>query len=67
MDSQNKVVTTPAFMCETAVHQVFDGVGKMVEAVLKLCKLSAGDTAKSYNVDLMLTLRHRQENTEKSL
>lgn len=38
MDSQNKVVTTPAFMCETAVHKVFDGVGKMVEAVLKLCK-----------------------------
>lgn len=38
VDSQNKLVTTPAFMCETAVHKVFDGVGKMVEAVLKLCK-----------------------------
>lgn len=38
MDSQNKLVTTPAFMCETAVHKVFDGVGKMVEAVVKLCK-----------------------------
>ncbi|XP_062573549.1 glutamine amidotransferase-like class 1 domain-containing protein 3, mitochondrial [Saccostrea cucullata] len=38
IDSENKIVTTPAFMCETAVHQVFDGVGKMVEAVLKLCK-----------------------------
>ncbi|XP_048746542.2 glutamine amidotransferase-like class 1 domain-containing protein 3, mitochondrial [Ostrea edulis] len=38
VDSDNKIVTTPAFMCETAVHKVFDGVGKMVEAVLKLCK-----------------------------
>lgn len=31
------------------------------------CVNSAGDTVKSYNVDLMLTLRHRQENAEKSL
>ncbi|XP_078310664.1 glutamine amidotransferase-like class 1 domain-containing protein 3, mitochondrial [Crassostrea virginica] len=38
VDSDNKVVTTPAYMCETAVHKVFDGVGAMVEAVLKLCK-----------------------------
>lgn len=36
VDEENKVVTTPAFMCETKVHEVHDGVGKMIEAVLKL-------------------------------
>ena len=36
MDEQNKVVTTPAFMCETKVHEVHDGIGKMIEAVVKM-------------------------------
>ncbi|KAL4231236.1 Glutamine amidotransferase-like class 1 domain-containing protein 3 [Mactra antiquata] len=35
-DTKNKVVTTPAFMCETKFHEIFDGVGKMVEGVIKL-------------------------------
>ena len=38
MDNKNKVVTTPAFMCETALHEVFDGIGKMVKCVLQLAK-----------------------------
>ena len=38
VDTKNKVVTTPAFMCETKVHEIHDGIGKMVQAVLSLVK-----------------------------
>lgn len=38
VDHANKVVTSPAFMCDTAVHEIFDNVGQMVKAVLKLVK-----------------------------
>ncbi|XP_064833016.1 glutamine amidotransferase-like class 1 domain-containing protein 3, mitochondrial [Oncorhynchus masou masou] len=36
VDQKNKVVTSPAFMCETQVHLIFDGIGAMVTNVLKL-------------------------------
>lgn len=36
VDQKNKVVTTPAFMCETKLHLIFDGIGAMVRDVLKL-------------------------------
>ncbi|NWS41966.1 GAL3B protein, partial [Probosciger aterrimus] len=36
VDTKNKVVTTPAFMCETELHNIFDGIGAMVKNVLKL-------------------------------
>ncbi|XP_069058895.1 glutamine amidotransferase-like class 1 domain-containing protein 3, mitochondrial [Pleurodeles waltl] len=36
VDKKNKVVTTPAFMCETDLHHIFDGIGAMVKHVLKL-------------------------------
>ncbi|GFN75317.1 Es1 protein homolog, mitochondrial-like [Plakobranchus ocellatus] len=36
VDVKNRIVTTPAFMCETAIHEIFDGIGTMVEGVLKL-------------------------------
>ena len=36
VDAKNKVVTAPAYMCETALHEIFDGIGKMVGEVLKL-------------------------------
>ncbi|RUS79552.1 hypothetical protein EGW08_012682 [Elysia chlorotica] len=36
VDSTNKIVTTPAFMCDTAFHIIFDGIGTMVKGVLKL-------------------------------
>uniref|UniRef100_A0A9J7XF46 Glutamine amidotransferase class 1 domain containing 3 n=1 Tax=Cyprinus carpio carpio TaxID=630221 RepID=A0A9J7XF46_CYPCA len=29
VDKKNKVVTTPAFMCETKLHLIFDGIGAM--------------------------------------
>lgn len=36
VDLKNKVVTSPAFMCETQLHHIFDGIGDMVKHVLKL-------------------------------
>jgi len=36
VDSRNKLVTTPAFMLEAPLHDIFDGIGTMVTAVLKL-------------------------------
>jgi enhancing lycopene biosynthesis protein 2 len=36
VDKANKIVTAPAFMCNTAIHQVFDNVGQMVAKVLEL-------------------------------
>ncbi|XP_030059629.1 glutamine amidotransferase-like class 1 domain-containing protein 3, mitochondrial [Microcaecilia unicolor] len=36
VDLNNRVVTTPAFMCETELHHIFDGIGIMVKRVLKL-------------------------------
>ncbi|KAK3569103.1 hypothetical protein QTP86_022130, partial [Hemibagrus guttatus] len=36
VDPKNKVVTSPAFMCDTKLHLIFDGIGSMVRDVLKL-------------------------------
>ncbi|XP_056435261.1 glutamine amidotransferase-like class 1 domain-containing protein 3, mitochondrial [Gadus chalcogrammus] len=36
VDHKNKVVTSPAYMCETKLHLIFDGIGAMVTNVLKL-------------------------------
>ncbi|XP_076857762.1 glutamine amidotransferase-like class 1 domain-containing protein 3, mitochondrial [Brachyhypopomus gauderio] len=36
VDVKNKVVTSPAFMCDTKLHLIFDGIGAMVRDVLKL-------------------------------
>lgn len=36
VDSSNRVVTTPAFMYEGHFHEVHDGIGKMVNAMLKM-------------------------------
>ncbi|XP_036850762.1 glutamine amidotransferase-like class 1 domain-containing protein 3, mitochondrial isoform X3 [Manis javanica] len=38
VDQKNKVVTTPAFMCETALHHVHEGIGAMVKKVLELAR-----------------------------
>ncbi|XP_040842622.1 glutamine amidotransferase-like class 1 domain-containing protein 3A, mitochondrial isoform X2 [Ochotona curzoniae] len=38
VDRGNKVVTTPAFMCEAALHHIYDGVGAMVRGVLELAR-----------------------------
>ncbi|KAM8953957.1 glutamine amidotransferase-like class 1 domain-containing protein 3, mitochondrial [Pelodytes ibericus] len=36
MDVKNKLVTTSAFMCNSPVHEIYDGIGEMVKDVLKL-------------------------------
>ncbi|KAL8598333.1 Glutamine amidotransferase-like class 1 domain-containing protein 3, mitochondrial [Nucella lapillus] len=38
VDSSNKIVTTPAFMCDADLYKIFDGVGLMVKQVLSLVK-----------------------------
>ncbi|XP_051997704.1 glutamine amidotransferase-like class 1 domain-containing protein 3, mitochondrial [Xyrauchen texanus] len=36
VDEKNKIVTTSAFMCKAPLHEIFDGIGVMVQEVLKL-------------------------------
>ncbi|KAM4700597.1 glutamine amidotransferase-like class 1 domain-containing protein 3, mitochondrial [Discoglossus pictus] len=36
VDTANKIVTTCAFMCKAPIHEIFDGIGTMVDGVLKL-------------------------------
>lgn len=36
VDDQHRVVTTPAFMKNAPFHEVFDGVGRMVEKVIQM-------------------------------
>ncbi|XP_008280151.1 ES1 protein homolog, mitochondrial [Stegastes partitus] len=35
VDEKNKLVTTCAYMCDAPIHEVFDGIGSMVQDVLK--------------------------------
>ena len=37
VDKNLLIVTTPAFMKEAEFYQVYDGIGKMIEEVIKLC------------------------------
>lgn len=36
VDEKNKLVTTSAFMCNAPIHEIHDGIGTMVQEVLKL-------------------------------
>lgn len=36
VDEENRIVSTPAYMCATDAHGVYVGVGKLVEATLRL-------------------------------
>lgn len=36
VDKGNRVVSTPAYMCEARSHEVFEGVGRMVEGLMGL-------------------------------
>lgn len=38
VDSNYKIVTTPAYMKNASFYEVFNGIGKMVDEVLKLAK-----------------------------
>lgn len=37
-DAANRLVTTPAYMCDAKPHEVFEGIGKMVEQVIGLAR-----------------------------
>ncbi|TVQ59892.1 MAG: isoprenoid biosynthesis protein ElbB [Phycisphaerales bacterium] len=41
IDTENKLVTTPAYMCDAKVHEVYEGIGKMVEATMQMAKSGA--------------------------
>ncbi|NBX68678.1 MAG: isoprenoid biosynthesis protein ElbB [Proteobacteria bacterium] len=36
IDRQNKIVTTAAYMCEAPLHEIFEGVRKLTEEIVKL-------------------------------
>ncbi|XP_053561688.1 glutamine amidotransferase-like class 1 domain-containing protein 3, mitochondrial isoform X2 [Bombina bombina] len=36
VDVKHRVVSTPAFMCNAPLHKIFDGIGAMVQGVLRL-------------------------------
>lgn len=38
VDEANRLATTPAYMCDASVHEVFTGIGKMIDAVVQLAK-----------------------------
>ena len=38
IDDKNLFVTSPAFMCETAVHEVHDGIGEMIDGVIDILR-----------------------------
>ena len=35
-DEDMLVVTTPAYMCQAPLHEVFDGIGEMIQSVVDL-------------------------------
>lgn len=38
IDDQHKVVSTPAYMFEAKPHEVFEGIGNLINEVIGLCK-----------------------------
>ncbi|XP_057239815.1 putative glutamine amidotransferase-like class 1 domain-containing protein 3B, mitochondrial [Malurus melanocephalus] len=36
VDPRNRLVTTSAFMCNAPIHEIYDGIGKMVQEVVRL-------------------------------
>ena len=36
VDSENRIVSTPAYMCNTRIRDVYDGIGKLVDRVLAM-------------------------------
>lgn len=35
VDTKNKIVTTAAYMCEAPIHEIFEGVKKLTEAIIR--------------------------------
>lgn len=40
VDAENRLVTTPAYMCDASAWEVFEGVGKMMASVLEMASKS---------------------------
>jgi enhancing lycopene biosynthesis protein 2 len=38
VDEANRVATTPAYMCDAKPHEVYEGIGRMVEATVRMAK-----------------------------
>ena len=36
LDRRNKIVTTAAFMCDTALYEIYEGIGAMIEKIIML-------------------------------
>lgn len=36
VDKKNKIVTTAAYMCEAPIHEIFEGVRKLTEEIIRL-------------------------------
>lgn len=36
VDEANRVITTPAYMCDASPHEVFIGIGKMIDAMVAM-------------------------------
>lgn len=41
MDEKQRVVSTPAFMCEAPYHEVHDGIGNMIATLIHMTKTTA--------------------------
>ena len=37
VDTENKLATAPAYMCDAKIHEVAQGIEKTVQAVLEMC------------------------------
>lgn len=40
VDEENNVITTPAYMCDAKVHEVYEGIGRMIDRTLE--RVAAG-------------------------
>ncbi|MBX3316146.1 MAG: isoprenoid biosynthesis glyoxalase ElbB [Phycisphaeraceae bacterium] len=38
VDEANQIVSTPAYMCDASIHEVYTGIGKMIDAVVALAR-----------------------------
>lgn len=42
VDEENNIITTPAYMCEAPIHEVYAGIGRMIEQTLERVASGAG-------------------------
>lgn len=42
VDEENNIITTPAYMCDAPIHEVYEGIGRMIERTLEQVASGAG-------------------------